>query len=174
MSVFLLEFEFSLHFEQESFIVPFEVKDPGARIESAYAKTTIDGNGKKEVIGALLVRDRIPEQVHPAPELLAQYAIVVRRLGALVDLPESAGSLVGSFSSHQGRHHWHVFAPKREREAPRQPGGRAASPLPRGASDESGLAGPGMAPPPMRASESSPGPDGAPSHRAPGVAKPGG
>jgi hypothetical protein len=146
MSVFIAEIEFGLSFEQESFIVPFEVKDSNARIEAAYAKIGQSAAGTKETIGAILVRDRMPVQIHPPLPPMAQFAIVVHRIGPIVDLPESAGTLVGSFSSHQGRHQWHVFAPKKDTAAPKPTARPGASRAPKAASAETDRDAPDTAP----------------------------
>lgn len=110
------------------FVVPFDVKDPAAKIEKAYAKSVKNTGGLNETIGALLVRDRVLEQSSPP---VVRFAIVVRMTGnRMAEIPPEAGALVGSFASGQGRHMWHVFAQKEKSEAPKLPQGRASSPLP--------------------------------------------
>jgi len=110
MSVFLIEYQFTLRFDEFSFVVPFDAKDEDARIESAYPLMVANAAGQKETIGAILVRDR--KQTVTGPPIL-RWAIVVHRLGPMVELPEGVGTLVGSFSSHQQRHQWHVFSPRK-------------------------------------------------------------
>lgn len=125
MSIFLVEFEFTLNFATEMFLVPFEVRDQKAVAEQAYAKTVANMAGQKEQIGAILVRDRVSDSSMPP---IAAYVFCVHRLGPMCDLPAEVGKLVGSFSSHQGRHSWHVFAPRTGLVAPTLPGRPGASP----------------------------------------------
>lgn len=106
MSGFLLEVEFSLEFEGESFPVDFECCHPKARIVDVGHRIDrrADGSVEREY-GVLVVRD----DGVVAEANLRRSALVVRRMGRLCPLPDSSGRLIGSFSSHHGGHHWFVF-----------------------------------------------------------------
>lgn len=128
MAVIICEFEFFLQMTDVCFIVPFDVKDPAAKIERAYAKSVKNSGGVNETVGTLIVRDRVSEHYSPP---VVRYAIVLRMTGTrMAEIPPEAGALVGSFASGQGRHMWHVFAQKEKSEAPKLPQSRASSPLP--------------------------------------------
>lgn len=124
----LCEIEFTLQFV-DSFDVPYDASDKAARIETATVKVVPAGGDKtlkKNWTGALLVRDRYS---NPPGAPTIKRAIVVHSTGApLVELPPAAGRLVGNFSSHNGQHHWFVFAPREAPEVATSPREHAASP----------------------------------------------
>jgi hypothetical protein len=150
MPVLLIEFPFTLSFDQTELIVPFDVGDPQAFIERAYCKIGADAAGKKEFIGCLLVRDRRME-LRGAP--LVKTARVFRQMGPVVELPDAVGTLVGSFVSHSGQHTWHVFekrAPAPAKSTPQSD----ASPVPsRSENGVSRFSGPATAEPVARGPE---------------------
>lgn len=143
MAILLVEYEFGLRFDEVSFVVPFECKDPKAKVERVYGKSVKNAANVNETVGAILVRDRV---IDGQGEPTLQHVIVVKQSGRLCEIPAEAGVLVGTFSSSQGRHLWHVFVPKVPLSAPRLNQGRVASPPPLEGVDGTPLAGSGTAP----------------------------
>ena len=121
--ILVCEYEFDLKF-LPFFTVPYQQLDPAAYLVSAGPKLTANLAGQRQWVGTLVVRDR---RVPGAPPGIG-VAYVVHRTGQEAEVPEGAGTLVGSFSTHQGEHHWHVFAPKPKPAQPRPTEAGAASP----------------------------------------------
>lgn len=131
MTILLVEYEFGLRFDEVSFSIPFECKDAKAKVERVYGKSVKNAANVNETVGAILVRDRV---IDGQEEPTLKHVIVVKQTGRLCEIPEEAGALVGTFSSSQGRHLWHVFVPKVPLSAPRSSAGLVSSPAPSEAS----------------------------------------
>lgn len=127
MTILLVEYEFGLRFDEVSFVVPFECRDPKAKVERVYGKSVKNAANINETVGAILVRDQI---VDGQGDIVIKHVIVVKQTGRLCEIPSEAGALVGTFSSSQGRHLWHVFVPKVPLSAPRLNAIPGASPAP--------------------------------------------
>lgn len=165
MSILVLEYEFELKF-QSYYTVPFTLLDPAGYLVSAGPKLTANAAGIREWVGALVVRDRRLPGAAPSIGL----AYVVHRTGSEAEVPEGAGTLVGSFSTHGNEHHWHVFAPKPKPASPRMTAEAASSPPPKASESQMSPGqlskGLGASPP------GPPGPPGGTAGSAPSGSKP--
>lgn len=102
-SFFLLEVEIDVHFATNWWRIDFKTCRPDAPIEGIIHKSSLGEDGKWHRWAVLLVRDRgavINANCDRA-------VLVVRSLGGITELPNSAGALIGSF--HAQDHLWHVF-----------------------------------------------------------------
>lgn len=128
LGFYLMEVEIQPQFVTPWWSVDFKTCRPDAPIEAVLSKSELTLESKWRRWGALLVRDR--GSVVKAS--CFRSVIVVRAGGSVVELPDVAGALIGSFRTNEDL--WHVFhhrAPERAaREANERPAPRSGAPSP--------------------------------------------